>query len=163
MSRIKLALAVLLAATVVLTAAPANAEEVVIHDPKGDASSYDIDSVTVKHREERVRFHFHADRTPYGYHAFIDVPGGRNWEYVVTWAVYTPSRLSVLTPKQFRKGGGAVCRLKTGKETTIRDVEYAVPTRCFGDPAKLRVKAKGWDDEAGYTDTTAWSKWANRG
>ncbi len=36
-------LAVLLFAAFVFTAAPANAEQVVVHDPKGDSTSYDID------------------------------------------------------------------------------------------------------------------------
>lgn len=160
---LQLVLALAVALACLLAVAPAHAEQVVVKDPTGDASSYDISKVTVKHRVERVRFEINADRTPYGYHVFVDTkPGGKAYNYVVMWAVYTPKKVSVVTPRQFKHGGGAVCRLSSGRET-LKDVFFSIPTRCFGDPAQLRVQVKGWDDEAGYTDHTAWSKWANRG
>jgi hypothetical protein len=147
----------------VLVAAPAYAEQVNVHDPKGDAPFYDISQVTVKHRAERVRFAIHAyDRTPYGWHVFVDLkPGGRTFDYVVAWAVYTPKKVLVMTPKQFHSSGGKICTLHSGVET-LKDVSFSVPTRCFGDPKRLRVQVKGWDDEAGYTDHTRWSEWADR-
>jgi len=158
------AAAVLVATACILASTPAHAQQVVVHDPEGDAEFYDIATVTVQHRTERVRFKIHAyDRTPYGYHVKIDTPGGKPWKYVVLWAAYTPHKVWVQNRKQYRSGSGSRCQLRTAGEPTTRDVTFSVPVRCFKKPNRLRAKAKGWDDEAGFTDHTRWTGWARRG
>ncbi len=160
--RVVTAMVALLAAATLLTATPAHAEKVTVHDPK-DADFYDIETVTVQHREERVRFTINAhDRTPYGYHVFVDTPGGKPWRYAVLWSAYTPHRVSVQNRKQFRTFGRSKCKLRSARELTTKDVTFSVPVDCLSTPNRLRVRTESWDDEAGTVDHTGWSEWANR-
>ena len=160
---IALAITAFLAAVSVLAATPAHAEKVVGHDPN-DADFYDIETVTVQHREERVRFTINAyDRTPYSYYAFVDTPGGKPWKYAVVWSAYTPHRVWVKNRKQFNTFEGSKCELFSARELTTKDVTFSVPVDCLNKPNRLRVRTKSWDDEAGIVDRTGWTEWANRG
>jgi hypothetical protein len=158
------ALAVAVATVGVLAATPAHAEKVVGHDNAGDADFYDIDSVAVRHGQERVRFTVRAfDRTPYRYDIKVDTPGGKPWKYVVIWSAYTPHRAFVQNRHQYRTDGGFRCKLWSARELNSRTVSLSVPVRCFMEPNRLRAKAKSWDDEAGYVDRSFWTGWVRQG
>jgi len=146
-----------------LPAPAAHAERLDQHDPKGDVRSYDIAKVVVKHRAQRVRFEIDAyDSTPDDYHVFVDRPGGKSWEYVVLWSVYSPRALGVMTRKQWASGGSRFkCDVRSGHETR-KNVTFSIPTRCFKHPKKLRVTARSEDDEFGYKHRPHWTRWIHR-
>lgn len=145
---------------VLLSVSPASAERVVLTDAAGEGAGSDITEAVVHHTSERIRFKVDLAAMPGTFVTIdVDVPGGRRWEWLVSFDNLS-SRLVYVYPRD----GGAddwTCRVRPAIDYPEQGgavYRFAFARTCFDSPGSVRVKVRSEDRDSG--DVTGWSEWA---